>query len=173
MPGAPPFPATRDFSRGNESVTDLLFCVIWHDKHSADWLAALASPIRLPTPPKVETTHYDLCVAALLQIMFAVHPQGKAYPGFRGRIKHDSRSRVICSLTNRGGASHHPCSGQPRAKGAPNKTPQTTLFINGSMTVAKVIVPPLRAWKCVTSHQRGCISARRAVVGFYTNWRLL
>ena len=26
------------------SVTDLLFCVIWHDKHSADWLATLASP---------------------------------------------------------------------------------------------------------------------------------
>ena len=29
------------------SVTDSPFCVIWHDKHSADWLAALASPIRL------------------------------------------------------------------------------------------------------------------------------
>ena len=26
------------------SVTDLPFCVIWHDKHSGDWLAALASP---------------------------------------------------------------------------------------------------------------------------------
>ena len=26
------------------SVTGLAFCVIWHDKHSADWLAALASP---------------------------------------------------------------------------------------------------------------------------------
>ena len=26
------------------SVTDLFFCVIWHNKHSADWLAALASP---------------------------------------------------------------------------------------------------------------------------------
>ena len=63
-----PFPASRDFapvgsmsldsrvaelpyesssfatSRGNESVTDSPFCVIWHDKHSADWLAALASP---------------------------------------------------------------------------------------------------------------------------------
>ena len=25
------------------SVTDLLFCVIWHDKHFADWLAALAT----------------------------------------------------------------------------------------------------------------------------------
>ena len=26
------------------SVTVLPFCVIWHDRHSADWLAALASP---------------------------------------------------------------------------------------------------------------------------------
>ena len=26
------------------SVTDSPFCVIWYDKHSADWLAALASP---------------------------------------------------------------------------------------------------------------------------------
>ena len=26
------------------SVTGLAFSVIWHDKHSADWLAALATP---------------------------------------------------------------------------------------------------------------------------------
>ena len=26
------------------SVTDLPFCVIWHDRHSAYWLAALTSP---------------------------------------------------------------------------------------------------------------------------------
>ena len=26
------------------SVTGLAFCIIWHDRHSADWLAALASP---------------------------------------------------------------------------------------------------------------------------------
>ena len=26
------------------ALRDVLFCVIWHDKHSADWLAALASP---------------------------------------------------------------------------------------------------------------------------------
>jgi len=26
------------------SVTDSPFCVIWHDKHSKGWLAALASP---------------------------------------------------------------------------------------------------------------------------------
>ena len=26
------------------SVTSLPYCIIWHNKHSADWLAALASP---------------------------------------------------------------------------------------------------------------------------------
>ena len=26
------------------SVTGLAFCIIWYDKHSANWLAALASP---------------------------------------------------------------------------------------------------------------------------------
>ena len=26
------------------ALRDLLFCVMWHDKHSADWFAALASP---------------------------------------------------------------------------------------------------------------------------------
>ena len=26
------------------SVTGLAFCVIWHDTHSGDWLAALATP---------------------------------------------------------------------------------------------------------------------------------
>ncbi len=28
------------------SVTGLAFYVIWHEKHSADWLAALATPYR-------------------------------------------------------------------------------------------------------------------------------
>ena len=89
MPGAPPFPATRDFapvgsmsldsrvaglpyesssfatSRGNESVTGFTFSVIWQNNHSADWLAALASPYPAAPdfPPKGETTHYDLCIA--------------------------------------------------------------------------------------------------------------
>ena len=31
-------------SRGRKNVTGLAFCVICHEKHSADWLAALASP---------------------------------------------------------------------------------------------------------------------------------
>ena len=36
-----------DYPSGNAykvSVTGVTFCIIWHDKHSADWLAALASP---------------------------------------------------------------------------------------------------------------------------------
>ena len=31
------------------SVTGLAFCIIWHDKHSGNWLAALATPY--PVPP--------------------------------------------------------------------------------------------------------------------------
>ena len=26
------------------SVTELTFCIIWHDKHSGDWLTAFATP---------------------------------------------------------------------------------------------------------------------------------
>ena len=52
------------------ALRDLLFCVMWHDKHSADWLAALASP----------------------------YPAAPDFPLFRGK----------------------------------NKTPRSTLFINGS-----------------------------------------
>ena len=26
------------------SVTDSPFCIIWHDRHSADWLTAFATP---------------------------------------------------------------------------------------------------------------------------------
>ena len=40
------------------SVTGFTFSVIWHDKHSADWLAALASPIRLRrTSPAVRSVN--------------------------------------------------------------------------------------------------------------------
>ena len=43
----PSAPRVVDCPTGNAykvSVTGSPFCVIWHDKHSADWLAALASP---------------------------------------------------------------------------------------------------------------------------------
>ncbi len=40
-----PFPLRGTSPQGDaRSVTGLAFYVIWHDKHSADWLAALASP---------------------------------------------------------------------------------------------------------------------------------
>ena len=32
-------------------------------------------------PPKGETTHYILCVASLLQNVFAVHPEGGSFSG--------------------------------------------------------------------------------------------
>ena len=40
-------PRVADCPSGNEnkvSVTSLPYCIIWRNKHSADWLAALASP---------------------------------------------------------------------------------------------------------------------------------
>ena len=43
----PSAPRVVDCPSGNTykvSVTDLPFCVIWHDRHSAYWLAALTSP---------------------------------------------------------------------------------------------------------------------------------
>ena len=78
------------------SVTDSPFCVIWHDKHSADWLAALASPY--PASPdfhlKVKRLTMICASLALLQIMFAVHP--------RESVSHDSQVALLpyesCSL---------------------------------------------------------------------------
>ena len=113
MPGAPPFPATRDFpSRGNESVTGLAFCIIWYDKHSANWLAALASPY--PAAPDFSTgkrvTRFSGRFAPL-RIVFPCHP----YAG--GRIKHLEASlrKRLCSkhgllcprLRGKGGGASH------------------------------------------------------------------
>ena len=57
------------------SVTDSPFCVIWHDKHSADWLAALASPY--PAAPDFSTgkrvTRFSGRFAPL-RIVFPCHP---------------------------------------------------------------------------------------------------
>ena len=78
------------------SVTGLAFYVIWHEKHSADWLAALASPY--PASPdfhlKVKRLTMICASLALLQIMFAVHP--------RESVSHDSQVASLpyesCSL---------------------------------------------------------------------------
>ena len=65
------------------SVTGLAFYIIWHDKHSAGWLAALASPY--PAAPDFSTgkrvTRFSGRFAPL-RIVFPCHP----YAG--GRIKH-------------------------------------------------------------------------------------
>ena len=123
------------------SVTGFAFSVKWHDKHSADWLAALATP----------------------------YPAAPDFPRKRGQ----------------------------------NKTPRNTLFINGStvstgysVTVevlhrtskwgeVRRLACPLRRFpfaappncggKVVAPATKGGLHflARRAVVWFYTNWRLL
>ena len=50
-------PRIADCPAGNAykvSVTGFTFSVIWHDKHSADWFAALASPY--PAAPDFPTS---------------------------------------------------------------------------------------------------------------------
>ena len=65
------------------SVTGLAFCVIWHDRYSADWLTAFAIPY--PAVPDFSTgkrvTRFSGRFASL-RIVFPCHP----YAG--GRIKH-------------------------------------------------------------------------------------
>ena len=78
------------------SVTGFTFSTIWHEKHSAGWLAALASPY--PAAPdfhlKVKRLTMICASLALLQIMFAVHP--------RESVSHDSQVASLpyesCSL---------------------------------------------------------------------------
>ena len=76
------------------SVTDSPFCVIWHEKHSADWLAALASPY--PALPDFSTgkrvTRFSGRFASL-RIVFPCHPCSG------GRIKHLEASlrKRLCS----------------------------------------------------------------------------
>ena len=92
-------PRVVDCPSGNAyevSVTDLPFSVIWHEKHSADWLAALAFPY--PALPdfhlKVKRLTMICASLAFLQITFAVHP--------RESVSHDSQVASLpyesCSL---------------------------------------------------------------------------
>ena len=84
------------------SVTDSPFCVIRYDKHSADWLAALASPYPASPdfPPKGETTHYDLCVAGAPSNHVRCASTGKCVTRFSGRL---APLRIVFPC--------HPCSG--------------------------------------------------------------
>ena len=61
-----PFPLRGTSPQGEtRALRDLLFCIIWHDKHSADWLAALAPPIRLRRTSPRESVSHDSQVALL------------------------------------------------------------------------------------------------------------
>ena len=84
------------------SVTGLAFCVIWLDTHSADWLAALATPYPgcAGLPPKGETTHYDLCVAGAPSNHVRCASTGKRVTRFSGRF---ASLRIVFPC--------HPCSG--------------------------------------------------------------
>ena len=71
-----PFPLRGTSPQGEtRALRDLLFCIIWHDKHSADWLAALASPY--PASPDFSTgkrvTRFSGRFASL-RIVFPCHP---------------------------------------------------------------------------------------------------
>ena len=86
------------------SVTGLAFYVIWHDRHSDDWLATLASPY--PASPdfhlKVKRLTMICASLMLLQIMFAVHP--------RESVSHDSQVALLpyesCSLATPSGGQN-------------------------------------------------------------------
>ena len=54
------------------SVTGLAFCVIWHDKHSGDWLTAFANRVEIihPSHTTVRTVRYT-AVQFLGQIIFS------------------------------------------------------------------------------------------------------
>ena len=95
----PSGPRVVDCPSGNAykvSVTGFTFSVIWYDKYSADWLAALASPY--PASPdfhlKVKRLTMICASLELLQIMFAAHP--------RESVSHDSQVASLpyesCSL---------------------------------------------------------------------------
>ena len=130
------------------SVTGFTFSVIWYDKHSADWLAALASPY--PASPdfhlKVKRLTMICASLALLQIMFAVHP--------RESVSHDSQ---VASLPYESCSLATPMQGQ-------NKTPRNTFFISGSTVSTGCCVPLKRGQGGGARHQRGISLARRAVV---------
>ena len=87
-------------SRGNESVTGLAFYVIWYDKHSANWLAALAPPIRLRRTSPCSGGRIKHLEASLRKRLCSKH--GLLCPRLRGKG---------------GGASHQRGNVFPRPSG--------------------------------------------------------
>ena len=110
------------------SVTSLPFCVIWHDRHSGDWLAALASPY--PATPDFSTgkrvTRFSGRFAPL-RIVFPCHRGiGRATKGKRlyGQARRLSSPdlHILCRM----------CT-------VDNKAPQSNPF---TQRIAKNKVPP-------------------------------
>ena len=64
------------------SVTSLPYCVIWLNKHSADWLAALASPY----PAAPDFLHGKACHTILRSLRFLTN-RVPLPPLFRGQNK--------------------------------------------------------------------------------------
>ena len=107
----PSAPRVVDCPSGNAykvSVTSLPYCIIWRNKYSADWLAALASPY--PAAPDFSTgkrvTRFSGRFAPL-RIVFPCHP----YAG--GRI---NRSMLSCRDMAPWLSTHSPTA--PRRKGS-------------------------------------------------------
>ncbi len=112
------------------SVTGLAFCVIWYDRHSADWLAALASPY--PASPDFPRSSVG---------------QSKGRP-FYGQAK--GQLRPTC--TSYAGCAHQPSgilesTAQvpvpiPTApRGACTLNPQRGLSIKSKSTASAVLLP--------------------------------
>ncbi len=118
------------------SVTGFTFSVIWHDKHSADWLAALASPY--PASPDFPLCRgqnkaplcCELLMKGLLCRPLLSHrsaggrwcrkaPKGEnAFPSPAGRLYGFIQTGAFYNLE----APYH----NPRAKGASNLSPLRT-----------------------------------------------
>ena len=110
------------------SVTGLAFCIIWYDKHSGDWLAALASPY--PAAPDFSTgkrvTRFSGRFAPL-RIVFPCHrgigraTKGKRLYGQARRLTSPDL-HILCRM----------CT-------VDNKAPQSNPF---TQRIAKHKVPP-------------------------------
>ena len=88
-----PFASSRHFpSRGNENVTGLAFCVIWHDKHSGDWLTAFA-----PLSGCAGLLHGKACHTILRSLCFLTN-RVPLPPLFRGQNK-TPRNTLFISIS--------------------------------------------------------------------------
>ena len=121
---APAALKVADCPAGNEykvSVTGLAFYVIWYDKHSADWLAALASPY--PAAPDFPRKRgQNKTPRNILFISISTVSTGCCAPSKRGKG---------------GGASHQRGDAFPRPQGGCKG-----FFIRGRLLYMKGAPPP-------------------------------